>query len=194
MRSSPPNRYIGKASSGELFEVQIHIELDESISRGKINPDFRAVVEPTRGGDHMLRETNKNHPFICAWFNSQQYELHVESILKGYLIPNQRFASTTFSHFLHLVPTAKSIYLANVLHKKTADLIIKSLSGGIPATILDDMEDPGSLVKALLSAGLSRITAVREGNSAFIGLRAYSIENAPYMSGLHLPMFNGTME
>lgn len=165
------------AETAELgrFPIEFTVTVEEYEQRFPCPKEviFKAKLE-SRHSSHI---DPVEQPSFRAWYIDERSEIHVEDVRKGCLLPHQNFSALVFLDFRRLVPTAKTIYLANVLERHTENLIKKCLSGELHNP-MDKVVDSGPLIKALLRAGFHNIHGVREGSSAYIGLRAQVPNNA----------------
>lgn len=170
MNITPPRHYVAEAKSIGCFSIQLAVHLN-SHNHWQSRADFEIHATSTESAKILSQLSPTERPLFRAWYIDRNRELHIEEIRRNCLLRGQGFANWVFESFCQLVPSAMTIYLANVTHPPTANLIQKALSTN-PLAELDNEPNPGPLIKALLSSGFRNVLPVREGHSAYIGLRA----------------------
>ena len=168
---SPPHHYVALEGDQRVF-VCLRIQGTRAQTNWASEHDVSFAFAPlsisSQHGVESAREAHggSTHPHLRAVFCARQKLIHIEAIDKGFLLKGQRFTSSTLSQLRALAPAATSVVLANVLHGQTRELLLKSLPGKERGAPLDEMGDPGPLIKGLLRAGCFHITARQQSKQA----------------------------
>ncbi len=163
--SDPKN--IFESNEGVNPSISVRVVIDESSSfRSWDRTKFTFKIDPLESDLEA-----DNYPILTAFYKPVECEIQVERIDKKGVCAGQCLAAKTFSELIALVPDARSIYIANVEQKHTLQIIERALVSSL-TIVLDNISDPGPLIKGLLGAGCRRIRPFREKQSSYVGLKA----------------------
>lgn len=170
MPESTPHHYIAVADSTAPLFMAVRVRAEK---RGRdFSNDLKFDLSLSGDADLPQKMLQTNHaPTLSAKFFGSRNEIQIDTISKGCLHAGQAFIASTITQIRELAPSAKTIYLANVMHLETTEIIRRALARN-DGLALDCETSPGPLIRGILKSGGSHVFAVKEGNSGYIGLRA----------------------
>ncbi len=108
---------------------------------------------------------------IRGFFNESRKEIQIENIQRGIICPGQGYLVNCINQLLEDKPVAGSIFLANVEHNKTLNLLKEAHKSGRSLACLSE-NDRKPLISSLEKCGFRDLEVVLE-NTFYYGVRGY---------------------
>ncbi|MGE4544475.1 MAG: hypothetical protein AB7D06_10255 [Pedobacter sp.] len=126
---------------------------------------------PIKEVDQFRNATGPKEVFVRGWLNESNNELQIENIQKGIINPGQHFLLKILKKLIALNNNTNSIYLANVNHGSTLELLKKAHESGQPLSQIES-EARKPLMFALDQCGYTKHELVLEGTCLY-GIRGF---------------------